>query len=486
MKNKKIIVIGAGPGGYISAIKAAKIGADVTLVENYRLGGTCLHHGCIPTKTIKASADALSMANRLEQFGIELNGNVQPDIKKIIARKNKVIDSLTSGIEALIKSNRISYINGRATIKAPDLVEVSTAGRGLLHLETDKTIIATGSKPASLPGLTMDGKHVLSSDDVLRIDKIPNNILIVGAGIIGMELAFILKNLGCNVTLIEAMDQILSLPSIDFDSKKLLQRELKKNKIKLLLNQTVESTKILSDGKVEAGIKPFGTGGTGGGEEKKSLIVDTVVVTVGRQYNTKDIGLEQLGMELNRDHSIKVNNRLETSVSNIYAVGDVLGPTRIMLAHVASAEGVIAAENCFGRDHEMNYQVVPNGIFTSPECASVGLSEQQALEKGFQFRSDVFQYRAIGKAQAIGEITGQVKLISQKSNRQILGAHIVGSHATDLIGECTLAMKTKATTKDLAGTIHLHPALSETLKEAADLANDECLHLPAQMQAKSA
>lgn len=486
MKNKKVIVIGAGPGGYISAIKAAKMGADVTLVENYRLGGTCLHHGCIPTKTIKASADALSIANRLEQFGIQLNGNVQPDIKRIIARKDKVIDTLTSGIEAIIRSNRINYINGRATIIAPDQVVVSTTDSNLLHLSTDKIIIATGSKPADLPGLTVDGKHVLSSDDVLRIEKIPNNILIVGAGIIGMELAFILKNLGCNVTLIEAVDQILSLPSIDLDSKKLLQRELKKNKIKLLLKQTVESTKVLSDGKAEARIKPFRVGETGGCEEDKSLIVDTVVVTVGRQYNTKDIGLEELGMELNPDHSIKVNNRMETSVSNIYAVGDVLGPTRIMLAHVASAEGIIAAENCFGSNHEMNYDVVPSGIFTSPECASVGLSEQQALEKGHQFRSDVLQYRAIGKAQAIGEITGHVKLISDKSDQQILGAHIVGSHATDLIGECALAMKTKATTKDLAETIHLHPALSETLKEAADLANDECLHLPAQMQVKSA
>ncbi|MCP4756356.1 MAG: dihydrolipoyl dehydrogenase, partial [Proteobacteria bacterium] len=450
------------------------------VIENDNLGGTCLNRGCIPTKTLKSSAEVMATARRLSDFGITAEGDISPDMPAIMARKNKVVKTLVGGISALFKSKNIRLLKGRGTVLSPTRVEVETHEDGRIEIEGDKLILATGSQVMNLPDFPLDVHTIISSDEALELDEIPAEILILGGGVVGAEFAFILSALGSKVSVVETMDRILPLPSIDGDTSRLLQREMKKRKLKFHVNKTIVETEKTADGKIKALLGPSPFLKEPG---KKDLVpveltVDKILVSIGREYNTKDLGLEQLGVELDARGWIPVNDRLETNIAGVYAVGDVLGPDRIMLAHVASTEGLVAVDNCLGADRVMDYNVVPSGIFTFPEIGCVGLTEGQVKDQGLKYRADTFNFRGLGKAQAMGELAGHVKMISDPESGRIYGVHIIGPHATDLVAEASLAIKLEATVKDLAETIHLHPSLSEALMEVAHAAGDEGIHIP--------
>ena len=458
----KIAVLGAGPGGYVAAIKAAQLGASVTVIEDTEVGGTCLNRGCIPTKALVASAEALDKAKNIQDFGIELNGDVIPDIQKILERKNKIVNIQVKGIRGLFKSWGIKILDGKGFIVSANKIRVALKDGGAEEVETDKIIIATGSRPAQIPIFPFDGEKILSSDDALNLNNIPRSLLIIGAGVIGCEFAFIYREFGSEVTMVEMMPGAVSTE--DEEISAILEKELKKRKIKLAANIKVEKIEIK-----ENSVLAFLSDG-------KTIEAEKVLVSIGRAINSKDIGLENIGVKTGQRGEIIVNDKMETSIKGVYAVGDVTGG--IMLAHMASKEGMIAAENALGGDAVINRSVVPAAIFTSPEIASVGLREKQTLDKGYRIKIGRFQFRALGKAHAMGEISGLIKIIADEQNDKILGAHIIGPHASDLIHEIALAVNKGLTVKDIADTIHAHPTLSEGIMEAAEDVHDSAIHIP--------
>ncbi|MBA4392263.1 MAG: dihydrolipoyl dehydrogenase [Desulfobacca sp.] len=475
--NTKIGIIGAGPGGYIAAIRAAQLGAQVVVIEQEAIGGTCLNWGCLPTKTIKATAEAIETFHRAKELGIDLEGGFRPNMERIMARKNEVIAILATGIKKIFESYKIQYLEGSARIQDPKKISVQGKDGQEQSVEVGKIIVASGSKPLVFPAFPFDGHHILSSSDALLLKEIPESILIVGGGVIGCEFAFIFSLLGSQVTVVEALPRVIGLPSIDVDCSTIIQREMKKRKIKLLLDKTVEKTEVQNGRvKVMIGPSPFLKEVKEKDRQPLEMEVQKVLVTIGRESNVQGLGLPQVGVEIDSKGWIKANERLETNIPGIYAIGDALGPAKIMLAHVASTEGIIAAENSMGHNRVMNYEVVPSAIFTFPEVANVGLTESQARERGHEVRSDSFLFRTLGKPQAMGEIVGQVKIVSNSQNRKILGVHIVGPHATDLIAEGTLAIQLGATVEDLANTIHAHPTLAEAMMETAHKAMGAGLH----------
>ncbi len=458
----KISILGAGPGGYVAAIRAAQLGAEVTVIEEGELGGTCLNWGCIPTKTLIASADLLHKVRNSKNFGLILDGSISPDIQKIVERKDKVVSTQVKGIRGLFKSWGIRIVRGRGVISSPEKITVTLKDGSIEYVETEKIIIATGSRPAQIPVFPFDGKKVLSSNHAINPDRIPESLLIVGAGVIGCEFAFIYKEFGSDVTMVEMMPNAVSTE--DEEIAAILERELKKNKIKLIKNTRVNNVD-LSDKGVSVGL-------SGG----KVLQVEQVLVSIGRAVNSENIGLEDMGIEKGDRGEIIVDSSMQTNIDGIYAIGDVTGG--IMLAHLASKEGTVAAENAMGRETEINYNVIPAAIFTSPEIGSVGLREKQAVEKGLKIKIGRFQVRSLGKAHAIGEISGLFKIIADEETDMILGAHIIGPHASDLIHEVALAMEKGLTAKDIANTIHAHPTLSEGIMEAAEDVHGSAIHSP--------
>jgi len=458
----QIAVIGAGPGGYVAAIKAAQLGASVTIVEDTEVGGTCLNRGCIPTKALIASAEALEKARNIHDFGIELNGNVIPDIQKILERKNRIVSIQVKGIRGLFKSWGIKILEGKGFIAGPKKIKVTLRDGGTEEVEADKVIIATGSRPAQIPTFPFDGEKILSSDDALNLNNIPESLLIVGAGVIGCEFAFIYRGFGSEVTMVEMMPRAVSTE--DEEISAILEKELKKKKIKLMTDIKVEKIEMK-----ENSVLAFLSDG-------KTIEAEKVLVSIGRALNSKNIGLENIGVKTGQRGEIIVNNKMETNVDGVYAVGDVTGG--IMLAHVASKEGIIAAENALGGNAVINYDVVPAAIFTNPEIASVGLREKQAMERGYKIRVGRFQFRALGKAHAMGEISGLIKIIADEQSDRILGTHIIGPHASDLIHEAALAIEKGLTARDVAHTIHAHPTLSEGIMEAAEDVHNLAIHVP--------
>jgi dihydrolipoamide dehydrogenase len=458
----KIAVLGAGPGGYVAAIKAAQLGASVTVIEDTEVGGTCLNRGCIPTKALVASAEALDKAKNIHDFGIELNGDVIPNIQKILERKNKIVNIQVKGIRGLFKSWGIKILDGKGFIVSANKITVALKDGGAEEVETDKIIIATGSRPAQIPIFPFDGEKILSSDEALNLNNIPGSLLIIGAGVIGCEFAFIYREFGSEVTMVEMMPRAVSTE--DEEISEILEKELKKKKIKLITNIKVEKVEVK-----ESSVQVFLSDG-------RAIEAEKVLVSIGRAINSKDIGLENIGVKTGQRGEIIVNDKMETSIKGVYAVGDVTGG--IMLAHMASKEGMIAAENAVGGDAVINRSVVPAAIFTSPEIASVGLREKQALDKGYRIKIGRFQFRALGKAHAMGEISGLIKIIADEQNDKILGAHIIGPHASDLIHEIALAVNKGLTVKDIADTIHAHPTLSEGIMEAAEDVHDSAIHVP--------
>lgn len=458
----KLAILGSGPGGYVAAIKAAQLGAQVTVIEETEVGGTCLNLGCIPTKSLVASVEMLAKARKLEDFGIELKGEIIPNFSKIIERKNRVVNTQVKGIRGLFKSWGITLKEGRGVLLSPSEIEVTLKNGSKELVTADKIILATGSRPSQIPSFPFDGDRIISSDDAINLTDIPKSLLIVGAGVIGCEFACIYKELGSEVTIIEMLPRAVGTEDIEISEQ--LERELKKKKIKLYTNVKVEKVNVKVDG-----LHAMLPGG-------KEIVAEKALVSIGRAFNSDGIGLETTGINKGRRGEIIVNKKMETNVPGVYAIGDVIGG--MLLANVASKEGIIAVKNAMGGDEEIDYTVVPAGIFTSPEIGSVGLREYQAAEKGIKVRTGHFQFRTLAKAHVMGEIAGFFKVVSEEMSDRILGVHIIGPHASDLVHEAAIAIKKGLKTKDIAETIHAHPTLSEGLKEAAEDIHGEAIHMP--------
>ncbi|HSW63515.1 MAG TPA: dihydrolipoyl dehydrogenase [Dissulfurispiraceae bacterium] len=457
-----LVVIGAGPGGYVAAVKAAQLGATVTVVEREEVGGTCLNWGCIPTKALIASAEALAQARRLADFGIDLNGSVAANLPAIMERKNKIVATQIKGIRALFKNWNISLLAGQASLVDSRTVEVSRSEGTRELLQADRVILATGSRPAELPLFPFDGKIILSSNDAVNLSELPASFVIIGAGVIGCEFAFILREFGADVTIVEAMPRAVSTE--DAEIAEILEKELKKKKIKLITNAKVVGV-VTTETDVEVVL-----------DGDRKLVAERVLISVGRAYNTEYLGLESLGISRGPRGEILVDDKMETNVPGIYAVGDVTGG--MLLAHVASKEGIVAAQNACGIPAAIDYRVVPAGIFTAPEIGSVGLREYQAQKQGIPYTVSRFPVRGLGKAHAMGEIAGLFKIIAHAETDHILGVHIIGPHASDLIHEGALALQAGITAQALAAMIHAHPTLAEGIMEAAEDLHGTAIHLP--------
>ena len=456
----KIIVIGAGPGGYVAAIRAAQLGSEVTVVEKNEVGGTCLNVGCIPTKTLLASVEVLSLIKEAAKFGINA-GETTPDLARMIARKEKIVGQLRKGIEYLLKNKKIILIKGRAKVLEPGKIEVIKDDNSREKLAADKIIIATGSESAKPSRFLFQEGKVITSKEALSLEKIPESLLIVGAGAIGVEFGCIFAALGTEVTIVEMLPQVL--PTEDAEIARELEKQLKRKGIKIRTGmriETVDSRQSLVHSRLSSG---------------ENIETEKVLVAVGRKLNSDNLGLEKVGVKTEKGR-IVVNERLETNIAGIYAIGDVVGGA--LLAHKASTEGITAAENASGLDSVMDYRAVPGCIFTRPEVASVGLTEQRAGEDGYEIKIGKFPFRALGKAQAVGQVEGMIKIVADAASDEILGIHIIGPQATDLIAEGVLAMKMEVTAEELGNTIHAHPTLAEGLMEAAHAVHGRAIHLP--------
>jgi dihydrolipoamide dehydrogenase len=449
---KRIIIVGAGPGGYVAAIRAAQLGAQVTIVEEQAVGGVCLNWGCIPSKTLLNLVDLGERARHAEAWGLSFEGPIGFDLKRMMARKNDVVQSLVKGILTLFKQWKIQHVAGRGELISDRQVRVTDAAGATNLLDAEAIVLATGSSWPQMVQFPIDGQQVISSKEALELPEIPRRVLIVGGGVEGCEFACLFSGLGSQVTLVEMMPTVLSME--DEDSVAILTREFKKRKISLYLNATIQDWKSTDDG-IQSMLS------TG-----ESVIADKMLISVGRRMNSRGLGLEAVGVKTGSREEILVDEHMETSVPGVYAIGDVTGKS--MLAHVASAQGKVAVSNAMGTTQSINYEVIPAGIFTLPEIGRVGLNEQQARERGIPMAIGRFRYGGIGKAQAVGETSGQFKVIADKESKKIVGVHIIGAHAADLIHEGALAMQGDLTVTDVADMIHAHPTLSEGLMEAAE------------------
>ncbi|SHH24854.1 dihydrolipoyl dehydrogenase [Tepidibacter thalassicus] len=463
----KIAVIGGGPGGYVAAIKAAMMGADVTLIEKNKVGGTCLNVGCIPTKALLACSELLMGIKEAKNYGINIDGEVKADFAAIMDRKDKIVNQLIKGIEFLFDKKGVKLVNGLGRLLDKNKIEVFKEDGSKEIIEADKIILATGSVPIVPPIFPYDGEKVITSDEALNLCEIPKSMIIVGGGVIGCEFGQFFRTLGTEVTIVEMADQVL--PFEDKDVAKQLQRAFKKDKIKLLTRNKIQSCEI-KEGKVVANL-----------ESGKSVEADIMLVSVGRKPYLENLGIEKLGIKLERG-KIVVNEKMETNIEGIYAIGDIVDSP--FLAHVASKEGMIAVENALGKDKNINYTAIPRCVYTEPEVACVGLTEKQAQEKGIEYKVGQFEFRGLGKAQAIGKFQGFIKVLADKEGK-VIGASIVGPHATDLLSELTLAVHLGLTVEQVGDVIHPHPTLSEGLMEALHDVDDKCIHSIGKVKAKA-
>jgi dihydrolipoamide dehydrogenase len=473
----KVAVIGAGPGGYSAAIRAAQLGAEVTVVEGDTIGGTCLNWGCIPSKVMKTTAELLKNLQRANEFGLRLNGSIEPDMMALTARKRAVVENQIKGLLNLFEHHKIQYVRGFATIRAMNLCTVRLADGHTMELPWDRLILAPGSSSAEIPSLPFDGARILSSNDALSLQGIPRSLLIVGGGVIGCEFAFIFACLGSKVMVVEAMPRVLPLPSVDEDCSKVIQREMKKRKIELLVNRTVDTVEE-REGRclITLGPSPFVEEPQELDKKPMVVMAEKVLVCIGRKPNTSGMGIERLGVKTDEKGWMIADREMRTAVPHIYAIGDALGPSRPMLAYVASAEGLVAAENAVGGKDQVTYHGIPGVVFTIPEVANVGLTEAQAGDQGYNVRCATLLFRNLGKPHVIGEIAGEAKIVFDAESGRILGIHLVGPQASDLIAEGTLALKMGCTVQDLAETIHAHPTLAEIMSEVSMKALGRPIH----------
>ena len=451
MKKYNLIVIGAGPGGYVAAIRASQLGARVGVVEEASVGGTCLNRGCIPTKCLVGALDPLNKIKGLETCGVKI-GDAQVDFAKMIAWKDRVVAQLVEGILFLFKRQEIELIKGTGRIKSSDCIEVSKEGTKE-EIRAEKIILASGSSPLKPKTFPFDDARFITSDELLSLTKIPESLTIVGGGVIGCEFASIFNHLGTEVSIYEMMEHLL--PAEDEEVSRFLERCFKKEGIKIFTGTKVE--------------KP------------QEITSEKILVALGRTLNLDNLGLNNVGIKQDEKGNVLVNERMETNISNVYAVGDITG--KGLLAYLASKQGVVAAENSQGISSVMDYTVIPSCIFTDPEIGTVGLTEKEAQEK-YSVKIGKFPLQASGKAHTINDTRGFVKIIAESETERILGAQIVGPEATDIIIILALAMKLGAKTKDLVDLIYGHPTFAESIREAAEDVDKRAINLPKKTEVK--
>lgn len=454
-----VIVIGGGPGGYVAAIRAAQLGAKVAVVEKDSLGGTCLNRGCIPTKALVASAELVHQLKNAATFGINVDG-FSVDFRRVMARKEEIVEGLVKGIAFLLSRHKIESISGFGKLVAPGTVEVHKEDGTVEQLTGKNIIIATGSEPALITALGYNGKTVITSNEALELEDIPKSLLIIGGGVIGCEFASIFNEFGTEVTIVEAMPNIL--PLVDNEISRRLTMIMKKKGIAIKTKAMISSV-VEEEGGIKATLET--------GEEIRA---EKALISIGRTFNTKGLGLENVGVALGAKGEILVDDYLRTNVPGIYAIGDVTN--KIQLAHVASAQGLVAVENIMGGNRVMDYSVVPSCIFTMPEIGTVGITSQEAKARGINAKVGKFPFTALGKARCMEETDGNVKIITDAETDKVLGVHIFGPHATDLIAEAALAIQLGATAKEIAQTIHAHPTLAESMMEAAENVHGLSIH----------
>jgi dihydrolipoamide dehydrogenase len=461
-----IAVLGGGPGGYVAAIRAGQLGLKTVVIDKDRLGGICLNWGCIPTKSLLKNAEIYdTIKNHGEDFGISAK-ELTFDFTKIIKRSRNISEKITNNVEILVKKNKVDRIKGFGKIVSKNQIDIfDEGGKKIQSVNADKIIIATGAKPRSVPSIPIDKKNIITSTEAMILPEQPKEFIVIGAGAIGIEFAYFYNVLGTKVTVIEMLDSIL--PIEDKDLSDTLARSFRKRGIEIYTKSKVEKAEVKGN-KVEVTIKIDG--------EIKKLSADKVLSAIGVTGNVEGFGLEELGVELFKNH-IKVNkSTYETSVKGIFAIGDVIGPP--WLAHVASAEGIHCVEKIKGMNPpDINYEAIPGCTFCQPQVASVGLTEAKAKEKGFEVKVGKFPFMASGKAFAVGEREGFVKFVTDAKYGEILGVHIIGAEATELIAEATLAKTLEATTESVIKTIHAHPTLSESVMEAASAVYGESVHI---------
>lgn len=461
MEKRNVVVIGGGPGGYVAAIRAAQLGAKVTLVEEDKLGGICLNRGCIPTKFLLRSVETYQSIKDAEQYGLSVTG-VNMDLSKMQVRKNKVISTLVSGVKGLLRGNNVEVISGQAKIAPPRQVEIDSGQGKKQTIEAEKIIIATGAKPIVLPIPGADSPDIMSVESMLELEELPKSLAIIGGGVIGVELATVLTKLGCRVSLVEMMPHCL--PTQDDEIASILEGVLREDGVQVCCSAQVSKIEDVKGGKAVVFSE---------GDAEQRIEAEAVAISVGYKPNIEGLGLDECGIAIDKG-SIQVNERMQTSVPGIYAAGDVVGG--MMLAYVAIKEGTVAAENATGMNSKIDYHAIPQCIFTLPEVASVGITEEEAVAQGYEVEVGRFPFAANGMAMILGEQRGLVKIITEKKHGQILGVHIIGPHATGLIAEAAIAMKLESTHEDIIATTHAHPSLSEALWEAAMDVSGKAIH----------
>jgi len=460
-----LVVLGAGTGGYAAAFRAGQLGLKVALVDEDKIGGTCLHRGCIPTKALLESAAFAERVRHAKDYGLVLTGEAVVDYAAMAARRDAVVKRMWTGLKTLVDKNKVTWVAGRGRLDGPGKVRVSQPGDdgapgagGERILNATDVIVATGSRVKSLPGLDPDGRRILTSDDILKMDTLPTDIVIVGAGAVGVEFASMFADVGVKVTLLEYLPQIVPLE--DADVSKLVERSFTKRGITVMTNARFDAASVTADdGGICLMVGPDG-------KEPAELRAELMLVATGRAANIEDIGLETTKIEIDRG-VIKVNGRMRTKEPHVYAVGDVVGG--LWLAHTAAHEGLIAAHTIAGDAdvHDMDYTRQPHATYCRPEIASIGLTETQCAERGLKIKIGKVPFQAIAKAIIGGEYEGFVKVIANADTDDMLGVHIVGPHATDLIAEASLAFELDATPWEIGAATHAHPTLSEVMGEAA-------------------
>ncbi len=462
-----VVVIGAGPGGYVAAIRAAQLGLKTAIVDKQWLGGVCLNVGCIPSKALLKNADvAHTLRERAKEFGFSFD-NLKLDFSVAVKRSRQVSDRLVKGVGFLMRKHKIDVFMGKGVLKAKDTVQVTDKDGKVTSLKAKNIILATGAYTFVIPGITIDGEKVVTYQEAILQEKLPKSVIIIGAGAIGVEFATIWNAYGSQVTLVEMLPRVLPLE--DEESSAELAKAYKKRGIEMLTGHRVLAVEPTDQG-VRVRVSP------GEGQPEKVLEAEQALIAIGFRPNTKDIGLETVGVNLNQRGFIEIDDRMETSVPGIYAIGDVTG--QLLLAHVASAMGIIAAENIAGVEStKLNYKMMPRATYSNPQVASFGYTEAEAKELGYEIKVGRFPFQANGKALGLGDYSGFVKIITEARYGELLGAHMVGPDVSELLPELTLGQRMELTTAEIARNVHAHPTLSEALMEAAEAAEGHSINI---------
>jgi len=467
MSSFDVVVIGSGPGGYVAAIRCAQLGMKTAIIEKYStLGGTCLNVGCIPSKALLASSHHVEEASHFADHGIEISGDLKINLEKMIARKQTIVDQTCGGVKFLMDKNKITVFEGLGSFENATTINITKNDGSVEQVSAKNTIIATGSKPSSLPFISLDKERVITSTEALSLKEVPKHLIIIGGGVIGLELGQVYLRLGAKVSVVEYADRVL--PTMDGAVSKELTKVLKKAGMKFYTSHKVQ--------KVERQGKTVLVEALNAKEETISLEGDYALVSVGRRPYTDGLNAEKAGVKLTERGQIEVNDQLQTAASNIYAIGDVVRGA--MLAHKAEEEGVLVAEQLAGQKPHIDYNLIPGVVYTWPEVASVGKTEEQLKAENKVYKAGQFPFRALGRARASSDLDGFVKILADKETDEVLGIHIVGARAADLIAEAVVAMEYRASAEDIARMSHAHPTFAEAIKEAALAATENrALHV---------